>query len=84
MFTPDRKAILLDVDHLDHVTIEPSWGKPFNCEKAVRVINDVLGAYPEIVDSPEFVPCSDPKSEAQLTACIISMRTYLMKQLGLA
>lgn len=84
MFTYDRKAILLDVDNLDHVTIEPKWGKPFNCEKAVRVIDKVLGIYPEIKDSPDFVSYSDMQSEAELTACIISIRTYLMKAINLA
>ncbi len=84
MYTYDRKIILLEVDNLDHVTIEPEWGKPFNCQKAVKVIGSCLGIFPEIADSPDFVPYSDPQSEEQLTACIISMRTFLMKKINMA
>ena len=84
MYTYDRKIILLEVDNLDHVTIEPKWGKPFNCKKAVKVITDCLNIFPEIADFPDFVPYTDMCSEAQLTECIISMRTYLMKKIDMA
>ena len=84
MYTYDRKIILLDVDEIDHVTIEPKWGKEFNCGKAVSVIERCLGIYPEIAESPDFVPYSDPSSEKELTACLVSLRTYLMKKINMA
>lgn len=84
MYTYDRKIILLEVDDLDHVTIEPKWGKPFDCKKAVRRIEACLKQYPEIAESEDFVPYEDAGSEAQLTACIISMRTILMKKINMA
>lgn len=84
MFTYDRKAILLDVDEMDHVTIEPKWGKPHNCKKAVKIIERYLGIYPEIKESTDFKAYSSPESEEELTACLVSMRTYLMKQINMA
>ncbi len=84
MFTYDRKIILLDVDEMDHVTIEPKWGKPFNCKKAVKIIERYLAIYPEIAESPDFVKYTDLENESELTACLVSMRTYLMKRINMA
>ena len=44
----NQLQIMSDVDTVDHITILPRWGKPFDREKAVKTIKHCKTFYGDI------------------------------------
>ena len=52
----NQQQIMSDVDTIDHITVLPRWGKPFDREKAIRTIRRCKSFYGDAFDFglPDF------------------------------
>ena len=78
----NKLQLLSDVDTVDHITILPRWGKPFDREKAVKTIQHCKTFYGDIFswsveDAARLSAATDQQLLDELVAIRETLLTYV-------
>ena len=78
----NKLQIMSDVDTVDHITILPRWGKPFDRAKAIRTIRHCKTFYSDVFDFslPDFArleAASDQELLDELAAIRETLLSYV-------
>ena len=75
----NQLQIMSDVDTVDHITILPRWGKPFNRDKAIKTIKHCKTFYGDIFTyTAEDAARLASATDAQLLDELVAIRETLL------
>lgn len=76
----NQQQIMSDVDTVDHITILPRWGKPFDRDKAIRTIRHCKTFYGDVFDFslPDFARLENATDQALLDE-LVAIREELLR-----
>ena len=75
----NKLQIMSDVDTVDHITILPRWGKPFDREKTIKTIKHCRTFYGDMFDwSAEDAERLSAATDQQLLDELVAIRETLL------
>lgn len=76
----NQQQIMSDVDTVDHITILPRWGKPFDREKAIRTVKRCKTFYGDIFSyTVEDAARLAAATDQQLLDELVAIREELLR-----
>ncbi len=75
----NQQQIMSDVDTVDHITVLPRWGKPFDRKKAIKTIRHCKTFYSDVFDFslPDFARL-EAASDQELLDELVAIRETLL------
>ena len=76
----NKLQIMSDVDTVDHITILPRWGKPFDREKAIKTVKHCKTFYGDIFTyTVEDAARLEAATDRQLLDELVAIREELLR-----
>ena len=78
----NRQQIMNDVDAIDHITVLPRWGKPFDRTKAIAALKRCKTFYGDVFDFslPDFARL-EAASGQELLDELVAVRETLLRHI---